>query len=287
MGPLNGFLGGFLDGLIHSIMRVGQKQIQIYDDELDDYVDLEPGTCVQNKAKIKLSRKLVLQADDSSHLIVYGETAESVERHNHWLQVNAASAGESDLRPRLLATAQARHEHLRSLTISEALVLFPFLASEASLLLEFDILFKKNIAEDFAKDCQQLCDAVLEYATDVEMTALTHAARDNLILATLEFVAGRCNEVLAAILLEGGSASSSETDGKALSVLCPEDVSASPSPTWTPTPGRAGAGPSPSSLEESSLEELSVEESSRRVHFFKHSSSRTRRWRLKLFRIFS
>ncbi|KAL1442634.1 hypothetical protein MTO96_030686, partial [Rhipicephalus appendiculatus] len=129
----------------------------------------------QHEASIP--NKKLCRLFDSSHLIIYGETAESVERHNHWLQVNAASADESDLRPRLLATAQARHEHLRSLTISEALLLFPFLASEASLLLEFDILFKKNIAEVFAKGCQQLCDAVLEHATDVEMIAFTHAAR--------------------------------------------------------------------------------------------------------------
>ncbi|KAL1467662.1 hypothetical protein MTO96_042010, partial [Rhipicephalus appendiculatus] len=45
----------------------------IYDDELEDFVDLEPGTSVHNKAKIKLtkevgatSRSLVLQTFLSS-----------------------------------------------------------------------------------------------------------------------------------------------------------------------------------------------------------------------------
>ncbi|KAH7951984.1 hypothetical protein HPB52_016401 [Rhipicephalus sanguineus] len=111
---------------------------------------------------------------DSSHLVVYGETAESIERHSEWLQLNAAFAEESDLRPRLLATAEKRHEHLRSLTISE--VLFPFLASEALLLLEFDVLFKKNIADDFSRSCQQLCNAVLQYAEDAEVAAFTRVA---------------------------------------------------------------------------------------------------------------
>ncbi|KAL1470356.1 hypothetical protein MTO96_040478 [Rhipicephalus appendiculatus] len=40
-----------------------QTAIQIYDDDLEDFVDLEPGTSVHNKSKIKLTRRLVLQAD--------------------------------------------------------------------------------------------------------------------------------------------------------------------------------------------------------------------------------
>ncbi|XP_070392971.1 oocyte zinc finger protein XlCOF6-like isoform X2 [Dermacentor albipictus] len=46
--------------------------LQIYDDELEDFVDLEPGTPVHNKAKIKLARKLVRQADE-------GENKESAQ----------------------------------------------------------------------------------------------------------------------------------------------------------------------------------------------------------------
>lgn len=40
-------------------------QIQIFDDEIDDFIDMEPGTPVHNNAKIKLMRKLVPQADAS------------------------------------------------------------------------------------------------------------------------------------------------------------------------------------------------------------------------------
>ncbi|XP_065295298.1 zinc finger protein 2-like isoform X2 [Dermacentor albipictus] len=46
--------------------------LQIYDDELEDFVDLEPGTPVHNKAKIKLARKLVRKADE-------GENEESAQ----------------------------------------------------------------------------------------------------------------------------------------------------------------------------------------------------------------
>lgn len=45
------------------------------------------------------------------------------------------------------------------------------------LLLEFDILYKKNIAEDFTKRCPQLCDVVLNNGDDQEVATFTHAAR--------------------------------------------------------------------------------------------------------------
>ncbi|KAL3247903.1 hypothetical protein MRX96_056784 [Rhipicephalus microplus] len=150
--------------------------IQMYDEEVDDFIDLEPDTPVHNKAKIKLSRKLKPQADDSSHLIVYGETVELIERHNEWLHNHAEFAHQEDIRPRLLATAQERHEHLQSLNISEALVLFPFLASEASLLLEFDILYKKNVVDEFSQGCQNLRDLALRNGDDIEVAKFSEAA---------------------------------------------------------------------------------------------------------------
>ncbi|KAH7979557.1 hypothetical protein HPB49_009869 [Dermacentor silvarum] len=154
----------------------------------------QPSSQAQNK---KLCRLF-----DCSHLVVYGETAESVMSHNKWLNESAAIAATDALRPRLLATAQERHERLRSLTISEALVLFPFLASEASLLLEFDIVFQKNIADDFAQGCEQLCDIVLKHADDTEVAAFSNVATENPILATFQFVAARCKESLSVVLSE-------------------------------------------------------------------------------------
>ncbi|KAH7978989.1 hypothetical protein HPB49_007696 [Dermacentor silvarum] len=148
------------------------------------------------------SNKKLCRLFDCSHLVVYGETAESVMSHNKWLNENAAIAATDALRPRLLATAQERHERLRSLTISEVLVLFPFLASEASLLLEFDIVFQKNIGDDFAQGCEQLCDIVLKHADDTEVAAFSNVATENPILATFEFVAARCKESLSVVLSE-------------------------------------------------------------------------------------
>ncbi|KAL3198508.1 hypothetical protein MRX96_014324 [Rhipicephalus microplus] len=139
---------------------------------------------------------------DSSHLIVYGETVESIERHNEWLHNHAEFAHQEDIRPRLLATAQEGHECLQSLNIFEALVLFPFLASEASLLLEFDILYKKNVVDEFSQGCQKLCDLALRNGDDIEVAKFSEAAGDNPILAALEFAAARCNEALDVILLE-------------------------------------------------------------------------------------
>ncbi|KAH7986417.1 hypothetical protein HPB49_025974 [Dermacentor silvarum] len=154
----------------------------------------QPSSQAQNK-------KLCLLFD-CSHLVVYGETAESVMSHNKWLNENAALAATDALRPRLLATAQERHERLRSLTISEALVLFPFLASEASFLLEFDIVFQKNIADDFAQECEQLCDIVLKHADDTEVAAFSNVATENPLLATFQFVAACCKESLSVVLSE-------------------------------------------------------------------------------------
>ncbi|XP_075732529.1 uncharacterized protein LOC142775092 [Rhipicephalus microplus] len=119
---------------------------------------------------------LVHTLQDSSHLIVYGETVESIERHNEWLHNHAEFANQEDIRPRLLATAQERHERLQSLNISEALVLFPFLASEASLLLEFDILYKKNVVDEFSQGCEKLCDLALRNGDDIEVAKFSEAA---------------------------------------------------------------------------------------------------------------
>ncbi|KAH7959911.1 hypothetical protein HPB49_014823 [Dermacentor silvarum] len=148
-------------------------------------------------------------------------------RHNEWLNENAALAATDDLRPRLLAAAQERHERLRSLTISEALVLVTFLASEASVcshcvvfaqlvvilllftfscswsaVMECDIVFKKNVADDFDKECEQLCDVVLKRADDSEVAPFSDVATENPILAIFEFVAAWFNESLSVVLSE-------------------------------------------------------------------------------------
>ncbi|KAL1466301.1 hypothetical protein MTO96_026776 [Rhipicephalus appendiculatus] len=44
------------------------------------------------------------------------------------------------------------------------------------LLLEFDIFYKKNIADNFARGCRQLCDVVLMNGDDREVATFTDAA---------------------------------------------------------------------------------------------------------------
>ncbi|CAN7944559.1 unnamed protein product, partial [Ixodes pacificus] len=84
---------------------------------------------------------------DSGHQFVYGETAETLQKHNEWLHENAACEDEDQMRPRLLAMAEERHQRLRTLTLSEALMFYPFLATETSLLMEFGVLFKAKCVE--------------------------------------------------------------------------------------------------------------------------------------------
>lgn len=74
---------------------------------------------------------IFLAFQDCSHLTTYGETVESLQIHNERLQNNAACHDEATGRPRLRATALDRHKELRSLTLSDALLLFPFLGTEA------------------------------------------------------------------------------------------------------------------------------------------------------------
>ncbi|XP_075739900.1 uncharacterized protein LOC142785326 isoform X2 [Rhipicephalus microplus] len=70
------------------------------------------------------------------------------------------------------------------------------------LLLEFDILDKKNVVDEFSQGCQNLCDLALRNGDDIEVAKFSKAAGDNPILSALEFAAARCNEALHAILLE-------------------------------------------------------------------------------------
>ncbi|CAN7982910.1 unnamed protein product, partial [Ixodes hexagonus] len=113
---------------------------------------------------------------ECSHLVAYGETVESLQRHNEWLQENAACQDEAQMRPRLLATAQERHQRLRSLSLSEALLLYPFLGTETLLLMEFDMLFKKKAVESIKNGCRVLCSIVLQCGEEAEVAELSQVA---------------------------------------------------------------------------------------------------------------
>ncbi|CAN8031112.1 unnamed protein product, partial [Ixodes persulcatus] len=80
------------------------------------------------------------------------------------------------MRPRLLATAEERHQRLRTLTLSEALICYPFLGTETSLLMEFDVLFKAKGVESIENGCRVLCSLVLQSGEESEVVAFSEVA---------------------------------------------------------------------------------------------------------------
>ncbi|KAL3179493.1 hypothetical protein MRX96_037883 [Rhipicephalus microplus] len=140
---------GSYDELVHALSTHTtvdeQTLLQVFDTKAEEYIDLEKDCTILSKSKIKAGRKVLPPTtDDNPELVVYNETAEGRRTHHEWLTENANTAGDEELRPRLLATAKERHERLEHMTIQQALLENPFLATEHSLQLEFDLLFKKK-----------------------------------------------------------------------------------------------------------------------------------------------
>lgn len=67
---------------------------------------------------------------------MHGETADSIQLHYEWLQTNGNCSDEQSLRPRWLATDQERQERSKSMALSDALLAYPFLATEVSVCLD-------------------------------------------------------------------------------------------------------------------------------------------------------
>nr|XP_054923010.1 uncharacterized protein LOC129382837 [Dermacentor andersoni] len=156
----------------------------------------------QQMASGEATNKKLCRLFDCRHLVAYGETAESLRLHNEWLQDNAGCQDEEAVRPRLLATAKDRHEQLRSLTLSDALLLFPFLATEASLLVEFDLLFQRNVMEAMENGCKQLGYTILSFGEAEEVVAFSEVGSEDAVLAALQFVAKRCKEPIDSIITQ-------------------------------------------------------------------------------------
>ncbi|XP_077534775.1 uncharacterized protein LOC144146721 [Haemaphysalis longicornis] len=153
--------------------------------------------------------KKLCRLADYSHLVVYGETAESLRSHVEWLHENAhCTVDDEALRARLQATSKARHEKLKELSIEDALTEFPFLFNEASLLMEFNIAFKKDIVETMEAGFRKLCELVIRCGTEKEVGALSAAAGENVCEALLGFMSSRCNDPLEEILTKWRSSSS-------------------------------------------------------------------------------
>ncbi|XP_070387783.1 uncharacterized protein [Dermacentor albipictus] len=146
------------------------------------------------------ANKKLCRLFDCSHLVVRGESLDSIMRHNEWLHNNPNCRDEDMLRPRLLATAQERHERLKSMALAEALTLYPFLSTEVSLLVEFETLFKRAAVDCVQDGCTKMGKVILDKGTSEEAAAFSEVASEEPVLAVLEFVAARCREQLDTIL---------------------------------------------------------------------------------------
>ncbi|KAL3200962.1 hypothetical protein MRX96_043179 [Rhipicephalus microplus] len=146
--------------------------------------------------------KKLYRLSDNPELIVYGETAEGRRRHHEWLTENASTTGDDELRPCLLATAKERHEGLERMTIQQALLKYPFLATEHSLQLKFNLLFKKNILDDIMKGFECLCGMTLSHGHQEEVTDFSTLASEDAILGVLRSIANRCNDSLETLLTD-------------------------------------------------------------------------------------
>ncbi|KAL3195900.1 hypothetical protein MRX96_045481 [Rhipicephalus microplus] len=139
---------------------------------------------------------------DNPELIVYSETAEGHRRHHEWLTENASTAGDDELRPRLLATAKERHEWLERMTIQQVLLEYSFLATEHSLQLELNLLFKKNILDDIMKRFECLCGMILSHGHQEEVADFSTLASEDAILGVLKFISNCCNDSLETLLTD-------------------------------------------------------------------------------------
>ncbi|KAL3246905.1 hypothetical protein MRX96_057349 [Rhipicephalus microplus] len=155
--------------------------------------------------------KKLCRLSDKPELVVRGETAEGCRRHHEWLAENASTAGDDELRPHLLATAEKRHERLEHMTIKRALLNYPFLATEHSvcsysfpffcdncgncLLVAVGIqptVQKKNILDNMMKEFECLCGMILSHGHQEE----------DAILGVLKFIANHCNDSLETLLTD-------------------------------------------------------------------------------------
>lgn len=135
---------------------------------------------------------------DCGHLVLYGETAETLQKHE-WLHENAAREDEDQMRPRPLATAEASYSD----TVRGPAVLsipcnrdfgMPTISTLSraifthcnslylQLLIEFDALFKTKSVESIENDCRVLCSLVLPSGKEAEVGAFSQVASGKFML---------------------------------------------------------------------------------------------------------
>ncbi|XP_049523713.1 uncharacterized protein LOC119453306 isoform X2 [Dermacentor silvarum] len=116
-----------------------------------------------------------------------------------------ASAGSdsTDYRKQVLV-AKARHVAVRDMTVEKAISTYPTYREESSLLGEFNILWKADIADCFEKGIKKLFLILMNCGTNGEIQAMSKPGND-ILMAVLNAIARRCGERLGSILIEGNA----------------------------------------------------------------------------------
>ncbi|XP_077557026.1 sterile alpha motif domain-containing protein 3-like [Haemaphysalis longicornis] len=201
----------------HELYQTAAQQLVSRYPHLIDRLDGRNGLdswvrCLRNKFKnaqketgsdTEPPNKKLCRLVNSSHLVVYGETEEAMMRHSEWLEENVGTTEDEAKRQRLLATANRRHKQLQTMTLQEALTTFPFLCVESTLLMEFEVVFQRQIADKMEAGFASLSDIVLKYGTEREVALFIEAAEEDGIRALLGFIVDRCGDSFDAILTEG------------------------------------------------------------------------------------
>ncbi|CAN7977646.1 unnamed protein product [Ixodes persulcatus] len=163
----------------------------------DKFGTKRPNTQAQQRNK-KLCRLHISLTDftlNQEHLIVYGETEESLAKHKQWLATTSStSVDPAHYRERLLATAKERHETLMTMTLTEALSMFPFLASETALLMDFEVLWTRDLKKLLEVGLNTVCTIIMRFGKEMELISLSETFSGDGVLAGLQCIASRCSE---------------------------------------------------------------------------------------------
>ncbi|CAN7987350.1 unnamed protein product [Ixodes hexagonus] len=142
-------------------------------------------------------KKKLCRLHNQEHLIVYGETEESLAKHQQWLATTSStSVDPAHYRERLLATAKERHETLMTMTLTEAISMFPFLASETALLMEFEVSWKRDLKKLLEVGLNTACTIITRFGKEEELVSLSETFAGDGVLAGLQCIASRCSEKL-------------------------------------------------------------------------------------------
>ncbi|CAN7940485.1 unnamed protein product [Ixodes pacificus] len=89
-----------------------------------------------------------------------------------------------------------------TMTLTDALSMFPFLASETALLMEFEILWKRDLKKLLEVGLNTVGTIIMRLGKEEELVSLSETFSGYGVLAGLQCIASRCSEKLQ-MLTEG------------------------------------------------------------------------------------